>query len=298
MSEVDDDKRLYNAPFLEIVQKSRSFDEFLQLTDLLDVKEFVVDALGFLGRSVTGPIEKPVVFVRIPKCATTSVRRAVTRLYRSVWCFDGHGIHSVNHGACDEAAEAKGQTTWEMRRSAAAYLMGHPDAQYVEGHFEINATLLEEFGDRYTFITLLRHPVDRWISHYLYNVHLPRERYDINQSMEEFVETSRGRGIAQMYTAYLSGTGGMTPETRDTEEVRQQARENLSNFDHVGIVEQMESFEERLSNEVGVNLNVPRRNKSPAPEGADDISEEMREKIREVSAADMELYEYAKSELT
>lgn len=293
----ESDKRFYNAPLLEILEKTDSLDELRKFVDPTDVEEFLRDAWGFVETSLTGSLDEPIAFMRIPKCATTSVHRCIARMYRSVWTFDGNGLHSVHHGACDGAAEATGASTWEMRRTALAYLLAHADAKLVAGHFEVNAELLEKFGDKYNFMTLLRDPVERWMSHYLYNKHLPRDRYDITADMEEFVETPRGRGIAQMYTAYLSGTGNLSPNERDTEEVRSRARENLKSFDLVGIVEEMETFEEQFFNKFGSELNVPRRNKSPAPEGAKDISPALRDKIREACSADLELYNYARNEM-
>lgn len=290
-------KRLYNAPLMELLEKSDSLEELRTLIEASDVEEFARDAWSFVQNTLTGPLDEPIAFMRIPKCATTSTHRAIARLYRSVWTFDGNGIDSVHHGACDGAAEVQGTTTWEMRRTALAYLLANPDSKFVAGHFEVNADLLEKFADTYNFITLLRNPVDRWISHYLYNKHLPRDRYDISTDMEEFVETERGRGIAQMYTAYLSGTGDLNPDERDTERVRKQARENLASFELVGIVEEMASFEERFTDRFGVELNVRRRNRSPAPEGAKDVSTAIRDKIREACSADLDLYEYARNEL-
>jgi len=290
----ESDKKFYNAPLLEILEKTDTLEEFRKFVDFSDVGEFLRDAWGFVETSLTGSLEAPIAFMRIPKCATTSVHRCIARMYRSVWTFDGNGLHSVHHGACDGAADAMEISTWEMRRTALAYLLAHTDAKFVAGHFEVNEDLLEKFRDTYSFITLLRDPVERWMSHYLYNKHLPRDRYDISADMGDFVDTPRGRGIGQMYTAYLSGTGNLSPDERDTEEVRAQARENLASFDLVGIVEEMGAFEDQFLEQFGVELDVPHRNDSPAPEGAKDISDELRNKIRDVCSADLELYNYAR----
>ena len=287
-------QRLYNAPLLYMIRKAESFGELLSLVDRGDLEAAVRDAEAFARTSVSGPLDDKIAFMRIPKCATTSVHYSIARAYRSVWAYDGSGIQLVHHGACNRAADARGESTWEMRRAALAYHLSHPDSQYVYGHFEINRQILDAYADQFNFVTLLRNPVDRWISHYLYNKHLPRDRYDIDVSMEEFLETERGRGIGQMYTAYLTGTGALTPDERETDEIRRLARENLEEFELVGIVERMDQFREEFEERFGIDIEVHRRNKSPAPEGAKDVGAELRAKIREVCALDVELFEYAR----
>ncbi len=285
---------LNNAPILYAARQVDSLREFLDLVDLDGVDALVRDVAAFGERSVRGEVTDSIAFMRIPKCATTSVHYELARAYRSVWSAGGHGIQLVHHGACDRAADVRGEPTWEMRRSALAYYLAHPDSRYVYGHYEVNRDILEGFADEYVFVTLLRHPVERWISHYLYNKYLPRDRYDIDVSMEEFVETERGRGIGQMYTAYLTGTGHLDPDSRDTDEIRQEARENLEMFEVVGLVERMERFTDRLDDRFGVSVNPQRRNRSPAPEGASEVSDELRAKIREVCEMDLELYKHAR----
>lgn len=281
-----------------MARKAESLGELLSLVDRGDIESTLLDAREFARTSLEGPLDEPIAFMRIPKCATTSVHRSLARAYRSVWLYEGSGIHLVHHGACDGAADVEGTTTWEMRRTALAYLLSHPDSRYVYGHYEVNGRLLDSFADEFNFITLLRNPVDRWISHYLYNKHLPRERYDIEVGMEDFLETRRGRGIGQIYTAYLTGTGDVPAEERESSEIRERARENLDAFELVGIVEEMDQFLEKFESRFGVELDVHRRNTTPAPEGAKEVGEELRARIREVCAADLELYEYARSKWT
>jgi hypothetical protein len=286
-----------NAPLLYAARQVESLQEFLDVVDLDGVDALWRDIAAFGERSVTGEVSEPIAFMRIPKCATTSVHYELARAYRSVRSAGDHGIRLVHHGACDRAADIQGEPTWEMRRRALTYYLAHPDSRYVYGHYEVSGDILDAFHDEWSFVTLMRHPVDRWISHYLYNKYLPRDRYDIDVSMEEFVETERGRGIGQMYTAYLTGTGHLGPDTRDTDEIRREARENLEKFEVVGLVEQMDRFTDRLGDRFDIEVDPRRRNKSPAPEGASEVSDDLRDKIREVCQMDVELYEYARDEM-
>ena len=39
----------------------------------------------------------------------------------------------------------------------------------VSGHFHINKNIIHSYKEKYNFITILRDPVERFISHYKYN---------------------------------------------------------------------------------------------------------------------------------
>ncbi|MFB6265426.1 MAG: sulfotransferase family 2 domain-containing protein [Bradymonadaceae bacterium] len=258
------------------------------------------DVRAFLDRTVSGALEDQICFVRVPKCATTSVHTEITRAYRSLWCFPGNGLQHVHPGACDDAAEGLGDdvTTWDVRRRVLSYFLAHPKTSYTWGHVCINEQILTQFGGEYSFITTIRNPVDRWLSHYLYNKHRAKSdpRYDIHTGIEKFLDTERGRGIGQMYIAYFAGAGSASYEERESDELQQKARENLKRFDLVGFVDDFPRFQRQFENRFDAEMNLRKRNTSPAPEGAKDISEDLRDQIREVCSADMEFYEWAKDE--
>ncbi|MFB6264430.1 MAG: hypothetical protein ABEL76_12530 [Bradymonadaceae bacterium] len=253
-------------------------------------------ARDFVGRTAAGPIDERIAFIRVPKCATTAVDSALMRLYLSTWVFEGNGIERIRPGACDGAVEGTDAPTWTARRTMLAYYLGHPRTRYTSGHVEVCEPMLERFGDEFNFIVTLRDPVDRWISHFLYNKYGGSDEpgYDINDDIESFLDSNRGRGIGQLFVSYLAGAGGTGPDYRERDAVQQRARRNLDRFDLVGFVEELDAFTADFERQFGVELDLPRSNPNPAPIGPEDISDEVRARIRDVCDADVRLYEYAR----
>lgn len=259
-----------------------------------DLEHLLEDARAFLEVTATGPLSQPICFVHVPKCAGTSVDAALRRVYRSVWELDGDTIHKLDPRACDRVARGTETSNWRVRETVLAYYLSQSDTQYASGHFQITGDFLDRFGDEYAFVSLLRHPVDRWISHYLFNTYKdPGHEYYIGADMEEFLETERARGIGQIFLAYFSGTGELGPEERANSDALARAKKNLERFDLVGFVERMETFERRFAEQFGVEINAMRRNESPASDEEKTVEPEVRAKIREVCREDIELYNQA-----
>lgn len=271
--------------------------ERLSLAESDAIQRTLIDAGAFAERTLRGPMDEAVAFMRIPKCASSSIHFAIARAYRSVWVREEHGLEIVDTGACDRVADIWEISNWEVRRLALSYQLARSGTRYVHGHFAVNRRILERFGDDYAFVTSLRDPVQRWISHYLWNRHLSTGRYNIESDLEEFVETERARGIGRIYTGYLVGPDRLDPSEPVPDHLRERARENLRRFDVVGIVEQMDAFRREFRDRFDVELDPRHRNTSPAPEGSDEIDRELRERIREICEPDLELYEFARDQL-
>ncbi len=242
-----------------------------------------------------GPPDASICFVHVPKCAGITVDSAIRRAYRSVWERDGDSLHRLHPGACDRVGEAYPASNWQVRETVLAYYLAREDTRYVSGHVQVSKGLLDEFSDEYAFVTLLRHPVDRWISHYLYNTYTPENHhYHIDANIEEFLKTERARGIGQIFLAYFSATGEMAPEQRAaSDEIFAQAKANLERLDLVAFVERMEEFNDQFERHFGRRLHLMRRNVNPATEDEKSVDPGIRERIREVCREDIELYEAA-----
>lgn len=258
----------------------------------------VKDAEAFAKTTVTGPLDSDIAFVHVPKCAGIAVDSAIRRAYRSVWTYEGHGIRRLHPGAADEVGDLYGRSNWSVRETVVAYHLARPRTRYVSGHFQVTSKLLERFGDDYAFVTLLRHPVDRWISHFLYNKYTPTDhRYHIHDDVETFLETERAKGIGQIFLAYFTGTGDVAPEERaQSGEILEAARANLQKFDLIGFVEEMGQFGDQFERRFGAPLDLVRRNENPAGEEERDFSPEEIERIEEHCAADLELYHLAREQ--
>jgi len=260
------------------------------------LQSYASDAAAFVRRSVTGTPDVSICFVHVPKCAGVSVDSAIRREFRSIRHVGDRSLKALNPGACDDIAEAYDEPNWDVRKTVFSYHLARSHTRYLRGHCQIDGEVLDRFGDEYAFVTILRDPVDRWISHYLYNRYTPEwHQYHIDRTIEEFVETERGKGIGQIFVSYLTESGTWSVEERkESDDLLERAKENLSRFDVVGFVEDMEGFRRDFADECGIELDLIRRNVNPASENEREIDPGIRERIREICQLDLELYEFAR----
>ena len=156
-----------------------------------------------------------------------------------------------------------------------------------------------------SYVTVLRHPVGRFVSSYLYyhfssKPHIqailkPEHR---NESLEECLRFQHSGCTHNLMTKYFCGhelfckTG--------SERALTQAKKNLLNFAVVGIVEEMETslqvFKSVLPRYFSLldKDSLPRRNKN---EHTLRVSEKIQDSIAQYNSADMRLYEFAVQQL-
>ena len=153
----------------------------------------------------------------------------------------------------------------------------------VRGHFHIAYHQRRVWGDRgdIRHLTLLREPVARFISH---------SHYEFTD-METLRRAEKVPEIDfNLLTTYLSGCETYCATTDDLAT----AKENLSHYDFVGITEDYDDFIRTFCKRFSFPyldwtcLNQYRRQKHTIP---DDV----KARIRELSALDMELYEHGKA---
>lgn len=157
----------------------------------------------------------------------------------------------------------------------------------------------------HTYVTVLRHPVSRFVSSYLYyhfssKPHIqailkPEHR---NESLEECLRFQHSGCTHNLMTKYFCGhelyckTG--------SEQALTQAKKNLLKFAVVGIVEEMETsllvFKSVLPRYFSSldKDSLPRRNRN---EHTLRVSENLRDSIARYNSADMQLYEFARQHL-
>lgn len=261
-----------------------------------DLRSAAENVRSFIHRSVVGPIDERLVFIHVPKCGGRSIRKGLDRLFRMVpGRSDGRIVH-LHPGAAGRAAETLDETVWTMRRRMLAYHLAHPNVQCVAGHYQIDATLLEEFAENHTFMTVLRDPVKRWISHFFFNRYKEGDHYRIEKDLDEFLETDRAISYGELYVNYFTGKGDADAGIGRDPEIMGEAKENLAKFDMIGFLEDLDAFRSEFERRFGAELTLVHRNKNPAPKKRrrEQLTPAIREKIRELCQPDIELYETAR----
>jgi hypothetical protein len=143
-------------------------------------------------------------FLHIPKCGGTSLDAAICARYGSGRALPP-GCFRLDAAANLEAAALVGLDEERLAEFWLLYCMAQRQARYASGHIPYSETAYRAFGGEWDFVTLLRHPVARWFSHYFYNRYRSGGHYAIREDLPDFVTSPRARRIANASLLYLSG---------------------------------------------------------------------------------------------
>jgi hypothetical protein len=230
--------------------------------------------------------EKAVFFLHIPKCAGTTLTEEIIKKK-----FKPHqSIIFYEHGTEVLIDRLKGMSRKEQEK-----------IKCIAGHFAFGIHRYYTVGP-VTYITLLRDPIERVISHY-YFVLRREEHYlhkivkEKNYTLEEYVENKLTVELNNGQTRILAGIGwgaefGKCPST-----MFEKAKENLETyFTAVGISERFDGFLELLNHKMGWEIpEYQNRNVRQQNSRATEIDNKTLEVIRKYNRFDIELYKYVQS---
>lgn len=223
---------------------------------------------------------KKIVFLHIPKTGGTTLHQIIERQYRP------DVIYTLNQqqGRSIESFEALP----ESKRNAIRVLKGHT-------YFGLRSCLSKSN----VFITLLREPINRIISHYFYVRGFPGHylHQDVTSrglSLEEYAENPLSEELDNGQTRLISGVTGV-PIGGVNRMMFEKAKENLRTyFSVVGVTERFDEFLILLKKTFGwkncfyiqANVSKQRRKKRKLPKGTLKM-------IEEKNIFDIKLYHFA-----
>jgi hypothetical protein len=239
-----------------------------------------------------------IAFIHVPKCGGSSVTRAFRvryalsqatlneqAAYEAVERIDSNILleadDSLKHGRLQIQTHA-------YKRLAFAYLMSR-NFKYVKGHVKFDRALYDAYASRYKFVTVLRDPVERYISQYYYD-YKRANRNCINESLADFIDTPRGIETGRVYLDYFGETFNRHASDEQSADL---AKNNLSLFKVVGFLNQIDAFRRDVKKELDLKIRVGHVNKGA--EKNQSLSNELVERIRQRCARDIEIYESALS---
>jgi hypothetical protein len=240
------------------------------------------------------------VYIHIPKCGGVSVSKALKSCYIN-WNLRDSNLCRLFSEACLESAqtltgkslEAHDSAVIKFREKLLLYGMSQPQVEYISGHFLFSAAAYQAFHNEYTFVTMLRDPVKRWISEYFYNRHKSYGNFKTDLDINAYLNSEVGRANGQTYTRYLCGL----TEVKDygSEDVIVQSMENLHKFSVVGSIEHLDIFAQQFSNRFGRKIKIRRLNRNPKSQSYQQsvITDTMMSQIEQICRPDIEVYNYA-----
>lgn len=259
------------------------------------VRSFARDARSAVTQSVTGALDRPIFFLHIEKCGGTAVDEAIRRAYRTLDVTSYENLIKLDSGAAYRASQALGRPTWEYREELARYYFESESTRFITGHFQVSEPLLTDYRDRFAFLTILREPVSKFLSHYFFNRYKDDDHGRIEVGLADYLDTDRARDICTDYVQLLTGTGDAPAEDAHSAERLEQARRTLDKFALVGVLEDLPMFIHAFEDKFGAELDVMSRNRNPASKNQrrQELTPELEERIREMNAPNIAIYEHA-----
>ncbi len=166
----------------------------------------------------------------------------------------------------------------------------------VMGHLEFG---VHEWFDRpSSYVTLLRHPVDRLVSYYYYARRHPTQYlhpFLMQRSLEEFATSAVSVELDNAQVRCLSGRV-TAPFGSVTRADLHQAKNNLrSHFAVVGVQENVKGFLDQLCRRFGLcRLRTPRLNVTPNRPALANVPQRVSDAMLERNDLDLELYRFVK----
>lgn len=229
-----------------------------------------------------------IIFFHVPKCGGSSFGAALRLRY----FYNQAVIDLSKSGAAvaalypDLRADDRIEADYQFRFQELRRLMVR-GVRCIGGHVQYRPDLRDHGGHDYAFVTLLRHPVDRFISHYFY---LQRRHPDPTRpkTLEAFLDTPDAARLGSQYLFYFGGHSWV----RSTDPARavRRARAALAGFDLVGDLSDPSGFVRELRRLVGGPLPLLHRNR--APHGGR-VPASVRARVAAVCAPDLAIWDAA-----
>lgn len=225
--------------------------------------------------------EKTLIFLHVPKAAGTTMASILTAQYGK-----STSLHTKRQAHQQIKAMSK-----EQRRQL----------RLIHGHMPFG--IHRHLSQPWTYFTMLRHPVDRVISHYYYILnspdHVGHAIAKAARNLGDYVNCGLVAQTNNVQTRHISGIGGKVEFGQCTPQHLQQAKRNLEQvFVLAGTSEQFDATLLLLGQRLGWTPSpYPKLNVNPRRQQREDLPKKIIATIERHNTLDLELYHHVRQQL-
>lgn len=251
-------------------------------------------AIALMYRGVQLSLKDPsgkvpkVFYCHVPKCAGSSISRAIRQqLFAG---FKG-ATFSIDLRGSYKSSQVSSMDMMGVREILLAYNLSIAQNYFGSGHVHCRPNLVESYMNEWDFVTILRNPIDRWISEYVYSTYKDSDWYKNTLHIDDYLESERGKVTGIEFIRYFSSMPNNY--VGNVEEFVDEAVANLERFSVIGTVENLERWRESFKTCFHKDLSIPRVNTSPNSGVADKIrsNDSVMKKIEELCKPDLHVYQ-------
>jgi hypothetical protein len=235
------------------------------------------------------PTTMTTVFFHVMKCGGTSVRAGLATSLTGER--EGPEVYELDGQAAARAAGGTNHDNWRFRDALLPFVIATMRPTLVLGHFRYRDRY-EELLAGVNLVTVLRNPLDRFVSLYRYRRYKEGVHESVSMPFGEFVASPRWAKEGHLYVDTFCGREGIDPRC---DEAVSATVANLRRFAVVGRTEQLDDFAGKVAACVGRAVSIPVRNTGPVPTTApargSDIDDELIAKARAVCEPDQLVYD-------
>lgn len=232
-----------------------------------------------------------VVFHHAPKCGGTSVGRALRKRYiLSQTTVLPEATYAAEALLAPDAAPSDlRQRTETLRERMLLYHLA-AGVDCISAHVRFSEAAWRAYGDQVRFITMLRDPTARFLSHYRWSHGRPEGYAHIPEDFETFLESETAQHLGAFYVFFFSGL----PPDADmrSADALARAQANLDRFHVVGFLDRLTEFKANVCDTVGVRLRIGHENRAQSPTLAG--LERYEQQLAALTAPDRAFYDYAR----